>query len=399
MGFLDKIITACVLALISNVCLANQFQSLQCDNLKRPLIQCQLKTLKPAHFRYFYLKNPDRLVIDLFDMQSYPRPHITLNYAPVEHLRYRYIQQDQRFRLVFELKKSTPAYVDRVELLNQSGQLLLQFYKNQNLPRYVSLPEPSVTRILPDSKHQLGRKIVVVIDPGHGGKDPGAHGPDGAKEKNIVLEISKKLTELINQEPGYKAVLTRNGDYYLSLRQRLAVARRYKPDLFIAIHADAYPKPTAQGAGVYALSTRGATSEAARWLADNENASELDGGLDLSGRSYMIKSVLLDLSQTMTVRTSLQMGSRLISALGNIGPLHHSGVEQAAFVVLKSPDIPSLLIETGFVTTPQEEEKLISPKYQQRLAAALKNGIGNYFQAQPPRNSWLSMQKQHGIFR
>lgn len=239
------------------------------------------------------------------------------------------------------------------------------------------------------------RKVIVVIDPGHGGKDPGATGRRGTHEKHVVLNISRRLQQLINQQPGFKAVLTRDGDYYLSLRKRLAIARKYKADMFIAIHADAFKNRNAHGASVYALSERGATSEAARWLAQRENQSELMGGVDLSDKGHLLRSVLLDLSQTATTSASLKIGLRMLHSLKHVTNLHHSKVEQAAFVVLKSPDIPSLLVETGFISNWREEKNLRSDFYQNKIANALMSGIKHYFYQYPPRDSWLAYQQRH----
>ncbi len=237
------------------------------------------------------------------------------------------------------------------------------------------------------------RKVIVVIDPGHGGKDPGATGRRGTHEKHVVLSISRRLQRLINKQRGFKAVLTRNGDYYLPLRKRLAIARKYKADMFVAIHADAFKNRKANGASVYALSERGATSEAARWLAQRENKSELMGGVDLSDKGHLLRSVLIDLSQTATIGASLKIGTDMLRSLKGVARLHHSHVEQAAFVVLKSPDIPSLLVETGFISNSREERKLRSARYQQQLAVALMRGIKQYFVRYPPRHTWLAYNK------
>lgn len=233
-------------------------------------------------------------------------------------------------------------------------------------------------------------KIIVVIDPGHGGKDPGATGPKGHHEKMVVLAIAKQLQKQINSYPGFKAVLTRGDDRYLTLRYRLALAREYHGDMFVAIHADAFINATARGASVFALSQRGATSEAARWLAQRENQSELMGGVDLADKDQTLRSVLIDLSQTATISASLNMGSGIISHLRQIMPMHAYHVEQAAFVVLKSPDIPSLLVETGFISNPTEEQQLIMRSHQQKVAQAIAKGIVNYFRTHPPRGSWLA---------
>ncbi len=237
------------------------------------------------------------------------------------------------------------------------------------------------------------KKIIIVIDPGHGGKDPGAIGGRGTQEKHVVLNISKYLQQAINKQPGFEAVLTRKADYYVGLRRRLTLARKYKGDMFVAVHADAFNNPKAHGASVYALSRRGATSEAARWLAVRENSSELMGGVDLADKGNMLRSVLIDLSQTATIRSSLAIGKELIGALKPIAALHNKRVEQAAFVVLKSPDIPSLLVETGFISNSREELKLRSSAYQRKVADALMRGIKMYFTRYPPRGTWLAYQR------
>ncbi len=243
-----------------------------------------------------------------------------------------------------------------------------------------------------DKAKRYSSKVIVVIDPGHGGKDPGATGPSGTHEKKVVLAIAKRLQSAINSNPGFKAVLTRGDDRYLSLRYRLALAREYHGDLFVAIHADAYINASASGASVFALSSRGATSEAARWLAQRENQSELMGGVDLADKDPTLRSVLIDLSQTATISASLQMGSGIISHLRSVVPMHVKHVEQAAFVVLKSPDIPSLLIETGFLSNPTEEQQLTMASHQERLADAIAQGIVQYFTSNPPAGSWLYQQ-------
>lgn len=238
------------------------------------------------------------------------------------------------------------------------------------------------------------RNIVVVIDPGHGGKDPGATGPHGIHEKDVVLAISRDLQTRLNQIPGIHAYLTRTGDYFITLRGRLDIARKDKADLFVAIHADAYINNNSQGASVFALSETGATSEAARWLADRENYSELGGVQDFSDKSYLVRSVLLDLSQTVTITQSLQIGHMILGSLGQVTPLHHGVVEQARFVVLKSPDIPSLLIETGFITNPSEEARLSNPNYQEKLADAIAIGIEKYFWQNPPSGTLFAAKQQ-----
>jgi N-acetylmuramoyl-L-alanine amidase len=222
--------------------------------------------------------------------------------------------------------------------------------------------------------------FVVAIDAGHGGKDPGAHGSAGAREKDIVLRIAKILEKKINELPNIRAVMTRSSDHFIPLRKRLAIARKAKADLFVAIHADAYFDNNAQGASVYALSEHGATSEAARWLAQRDNYSELDGvEFDaLSDHDPVLRSVLVDLAQTQTMQDSVRFGNYMLDALEKITYLHHVRVERAPFVVLKSPDIPSILVETGFITSREEERRLISTCYQEKIASALQEGIMRY---------------------
>lgn len=222
--------------------------------------------------------------------------------------------------------------------------------------------------------------FTVVIDPGHGGKDTGAIGKAGIREKDVVLSISKRLAAKLQTIPGVRVVLTRDEDVYVPLRGRLNIARKYDADLFIAVHADAFFSQKVQGASVFALSQRGATSEAARWLAQQENHSELSGISfdELPDDSKMLRSVLIDMAQTATIRDSLKVGNKVLDALDGVSRLHYKKVEQAPFVVLKSPDIPSILIETGYITNPHEERKLSSPQYQDQLADAVYTGVKSY---------------------
>ena len=253
--------------------------------------------------------------------------------------------------------------------------------------------QPNVVVSQPKTVPKSLRDIVVVIDPGHGGKDPGAIGRRGTREKNVVLAVAKALQTAISKTKGFRAVLTRKGDYFLTLRERLDIAHRHKADMFIAIHADAYKDNKSHGVSIFALSQSGATSEAARWLAEKENASEL--GNTLADKNAQLKSVLIDLAQTATVSASLELGSILLRKLANIADLHSRRIEQAAFVVLKAPDIPSLLVETGFISAPKEEKRLNDPKYQQKIAAGLAQGITAYFQNRPPQGTYLA-QVKHG---
>jgi len=234
-----------------------------------------------------------------------------------------------------------------------------------------------------EKKNQL-RDLIIAIDAGHGGEDPGAIGRRGTKEKDVVYSIAKKLAALIKKEPGMRPVLIRKGDYYIGLRQRIDKARKFNADLLISIHADGFRDRRARGASVFVLSNRGATSEMARWLAEKENRSDLAGGVSLGDKDGLLAEVLLDLSQTATNEASLELADNMLGELKGISKTHKSSVQQAGFVVLKSPDIPSILIETAFISNPQEEKNLRSKKHQQKLARAMLRGIRDYFGKHPP---------------
>ncbi|WP_106478655.1 N-acetylmuramoyl-L-alanine amidase [Phytohalomonas tamaricis] len=241
------------------------------------------------------------------------------------------------------------------------------------------------------------RDIIVVIDPGHGGKDPGATGPGRTREKDVVLQIGKRLKAKFDAAPGFKAYLTRSDDRFIPLRERTRIARRHHADFFVSIHADAVRSGSPRGTSVYALSQHGATSETARWLAQSENNADLIGGVDgdlsLDDKDEMLRGVLLDLSMTATVNDSLSAGSDVLGYVSRFNTLHRSKVEQAGFVVLKSPDIPSLLVETGFISNPTEERLLKTASHQEKLANAVYQGIRQHFLQSPPPTSLLAWQR------
>jgi N-acetylmuramoyl-L-alanine amidase len=237
----------------------------------------------------------------------------------------------------------------------------------------------------PPGRDKVTRLATIVIDPGHGGEDPGARGRGGSHEKDVTLLIAKRLKAMIEQEPGLRVVMTRDSDYYLPLATRVEKARKVKADLFVSIHADAFVKPHARGSSVFALSERRATSEAARWLAKKENDADLIGGVNLDVKDKYLAQTLLDLSQTATISDSLKLGRQVLSELGAINTLHKPQVEQASFAVLKSPDVPSILVETAFISNPEEERRLNDDAYQDKLARAILNGIRRYFAKNPPR--------------
>jgi N-acetylmuramoyl-L-alanine amidase len=234
------------------------------------------------------------------------------------------------------------------------------------------------------SKPTAVRDLVIAIDAGHGGDDPGAIGRRKTREKDVVLAIARRLADLVRQEPGMRPVLIREGDYYIGLRQRIDKARKHNADLFISIHADGFKNGRASGSSVYVLSRRGASSEMARVLAAKENAADLAGGVSLDDKDELLREVLLDLSQTATLEASHEMAGNMLGELKRIGKTHKKSVQRAGFLVLKSPDIPSILVETAFITNPDEERRLRESGHQQKLARAMLSGIKDYFDKHPP---------------
>ncbi|WP_103075625.1 N-acetylmuramoyl-L-alanine amidase [Solilutibacter silvestris] len=234
------------------------------------------------------------------------------------------------------------------------------------------------------AKRAGGRPLLIAIDAGHGGQDTGAHGASGTLEKNVTLQVAKELARQINATPGMKAFLTRDSDFFIPLVQRYQLARKHKADMFVAIHADAFTDPSASGSSVWVLSRRGQTSQAARWLADQENAADLVGGVRLRDKDNTLASVLLDLSQSATQRASEEIAAQVLRGLADLGKTHRGEIDRANFVVLRSPDVPSMLVETAFISNPGEERKLNNPDYQRELARAVLNGIHTYFRRQPP---------------
>lgn len=338
-------------------------------------------------YKVIQLHSPRREVIDIAHTQiKSPQLFRKVDAPAFKTLRYA-LKPSGTLRLVFDLDQSVKTEIKRLK----SHQLEITFSSSTFKPK-----EKNVD-LLSNALHKFikPKDMIIVLDPGHGGKDPGATGRRGTHEKEVVLAIAKRLKQVIDKQPGMKAILTRKGDYYIGLRQRLELARKYDADLFISIHADAFKNPRSKGASVFALSQRGATSEAARWLAEKENYSEL-GGVnlsDLDDSSGIIRSVLIDLSQTATISASLKLGKRILNNLDDFTVLHNERVEQARFVVLKSPDIPSILVETGFISNPREESHLKSSFYQEKLAKALTAGLISYFNHYPPRNSWFALHK------
>ncbi len=369
----------CLLYFVSFTCFATEIRAIRLDeSAARTVVRCQLS----GAFRYhaFTLANPSRVILDFEGVQKTTQ-HVIQTKKSIAFKKLRVGHpKPQTLRLVLDMQ--TPFEIVRARrVTGTKGQheVLLE------------LKSKKITPVMLDKPPKLLRDVVVVIDPGHGGKDPGAIGAKKSMEKKVVLAIAKRLKQYIDKQPGMRAVLTRTGDYYVGLRERLEIARKQDADIFVSIHADAFIHARSKGASVFALSQRGATSEAARWLAEKENYSEL-GGVNLSeldDQNDLIRTVLIDLSQTATTTASLQMGSQVLKRLGHVTSLHAKGVEQARFVVLKSPDIPSILVEMGFISNPQEEKNLNDASYQQRAAQAIFEGLKAYFWNHPPHGTRL----------
>lgn len=247
-----------------------------------------------------------------------------------------------------------------------------------------STPPPGATKTVQQLMRGGMRPLVVAIDAGHGGQDPGARGGNGSREKDLTLAIARELARQVNATPGLKAYLTRDTDVFIPLAQRYQKARAAKADLFVSIHADAFTNPAASGSSVFVLSQRGASSQAARWLANQENAADLVGGVRLQDKDNTLASVLLDLSQSATMKASEDIAGHVLSGLKKLGKTHKSSVERANFVVLRSPDVPSMLVETAFITNPEEERRLNDPRHRASLARAILDGVNAYFTRQPP---------------
>jgi N-acetylmuramoyl-L-alanine amidase len=354
----------------------------------------KMNTLNKYHV--FMLPNPNRLVVDFenVNLRAYANK-INLGHSIVNSAR-RGWPMPGTSRMVFDLNSRAQFKVFTVTGNNETQLVVDLFaYETANvkpLPQMITstIIHPAALAMKQKPKLQMvefvkPRPLVIVVDAGHGGKDPGTIGLHGTQEKNVVLAIALRLADLINEDPKLHASLTRSGDYFVTLKGRLQLARRDKADLFIAIHADSFFNDHSIGASVYALSQHGASSMQARWLADRENHSEL-GGVDLNGlgdHSYLLRSVLIDLAQTATIIDSVRLGTDMLSSLQSVTSLHYSRVEQAPFMVLKSPDIPSILVETGFLSNPLEEERLRDSEYRDKLARALLAGIRQYVATHP----------------
>jgi N-acetylmuramoyl-L-alanine amidase len=362
-----------------------------------------LESGTPIAHQMLAIKNPSRLVLDLDDVEltgeieQLPR---------LVHPNDPYIQSIRvgRFkpgvlRLVLDLKTEVNPQLFALQPFGDYGhRVVLDLYSLTPPDPLMALlesergsrdagdkPAPATTdSARPRPPGAARRPVIIAIDPGHGGEDPGAVGRRGTFEKNVTLAIARRLKTLIDAEPGMRAMLTRDDDYYVALNARVQKARRVQADLFISLHADAFTTPTARGASVFALSDRGASSAAARWLAQRENEADLIGGVNLDNREPMLAQTMLDLSQTAQINDSLRVGRSVLEGIGATNPLHRGIVEQAGFAVLKAPDIPSILVETAFISNPEEELKLKSDLHQQRFAESILGGVKRYFAQNPP---------------
>jgi N-acetylmuramoyl-L-alanine amidase len=355
-------------------------------------------------FKYFTLASPHRLVLDLTGIEPAALPanlgELVNPLDPLIAALRAGLNQPGVTRLVAELKAEAKPQVFTLKPMGDYGhRLVIDLYPKaappagaadapgaterqvENAIARASRDRPAASR---DAKPEYVRLITVAIDPGHGGEDPGALGANGSREKDITLSVARRLKAHIDRQENMRAVLTRDGDYFIPLHERVNKARRAQADLFLSIHADAFMKSTARGSSVFALSEKGATSAAARWLAKRENDADLIGGVNIDVKDVYLKQTLIDLSQTASIADSLKLGRAVLDELGGINDLHRGHVEQAGFAVLKAPDIPSILVETAFISNPEEEKKLLDEAYQEQMAAAITVGIRRYFDRNPP---------------
>lgn len=367
----------------------------------------------PVEHRLFMLEGPDRVVIDVPNARLQTDfAHLSLTDSPVSSIRHSH--SDGTLRIVLDLKASVKPKSFDLPPNDQFGHRLVidletpistntaAVAPSSSSPSVSSSTEvstPAAAATPPANGTGNLRDIVIAIDAGHGGEDPGAVGPNGTREKDVVLAIAKELKRLIDAEQGYQAVMIRSGDYFVSLRNRVLRARQANADLFVSIHADGWKAPTARGASVWVLSERGASSEMGRWLASRENSSDLIGGVgnvSLEDKDEVLASVLLDMSMTASRTGSREVAHIIHGNIRQFARMHKPNVEMANFAVLRAPDVPSILVETGFITNPQEEAQLRTSAYQQQMARALLQGVQDYFWQKPPDMTWVAWRKSQG---
>ena len=353
----------------------------------------------------FTLSNPDRVVIDLADLGADTLRRVNQVEGRGLVSKVRSGVQGKGIRVVLEVTQPLVPKTFTLKPSDDQGFRLVVDLPGSvrtapaSAPVPVPVTEPAVTATiapptavmpsLPPAPRSQDKPIIIAIDAGHGGQDPGAIGKTGLQEKEVALAIARKLAKAINAEPNMRAVLTRDGDYYLGLRDRVNVARKHQADLFVSVHANAFHKPTMRGSAVYVLSDRGVTSEHARWLARKENEADLVGGVELHGKDHELAAVLIDLSQSATMEASFDVGSRILRSMGKVNVLQRADVQQAGFMVLKAPDIPSVLVETAFITNEREERLLGQSDYQDKLARSILDGVKGYFQSYRPQQQMV----------
>lgn len=340
----------------------------------------------PVNHKLFTLAKPDRIVIDLENTQLKKAiQDSSFQKGIIKRIRTGQ-RKKQDLRVVLDLAEAVKVKSFLLKPTKNYGhRLVIDLYKK----------EAEKSRAVKSVTSTNGaRDLVIAIDAGHGGEDPGATGYRGTQEKDVVMAIARKLQVLIEKEKGLRPLMIRNGDYYIGLRNRLNLARKFKADMFISIHADAFHNKYAKGASVYVLSQKGASTEAARWLAESENAADHIGGVSLEDKDDVLASVLFDLSMNGTIEASLELGNYVLSNLRDVGKVHKGRVEQAGFAVLKSPDIPSILVETAFISNPDEEKKLLNPVHQERVARSILKGVKIYFTKNTVPGTLLAQQKQ-----
>ncbi|WP_426119296.1 N-acetylmuramoyl-L-alanine amidase [Pseudomonas sp. DSP3-2-2] len=355
----------------------------------------------PVHYKTFSLGAPDRLIIDISGARlTGDFSQLALTNTPIKSIRSGHYGQGDDTRIVLDL--TAPVQLNSFLLGPEGSQghrLVLDLGAALHTPVQLAAvgaqpPAPQPSPLL-DKAHPK-RDVMVVIDPGHGGKDPGAIGAKGEREKDVVLSIAQLLAKRIKREKGFDVRLVRNEDFFVPLRKRVDVAHKYNADIFISIHADAAPRLTASGASVYALSEGGATSATARFMAQRENGADLLGAtslLNLKDKDPMLAGVILDMSMNATIAASLQLGNTILGSLADITTLHQKRVEQAGFAVLKSPDVPSILVETGFISNVRDSQRLVTARHQQAVADGLFAGLQRYFQRNPPADSYVAWQQ------
>jgi N-acetylmuramoyl-L-alanine amidase len=342
----------------------------------------------PVTHKLIVLPNPERIVVDLEDARlAGSLPEMDLSKTPVKRVRTA-VRKGDDLRIVFDMSASTRPRSFVLKANEQRGdRLVLDLYDQAA----ATTAKPSVKKSVATASR---RDIVIAIDAGHGGEDPGATGPGRLREKKVVLAIAKDVDALFDKDPGFRAELIRTGDYYVGLKKRRDLAHEKQADLLVSIHADAFKSPKAKGSSVYALSPRGASSTFARFLAERENAADLVGGVSLNDKDDLLAQVLYDMSMSHTLDASLGLGDRVLVRMDRISKLHRKQVEQAAFAVLKSPDIPSILVETGFISNPEEARLLATRDYQRKMARAIHGGVKSWFLEHPPSDTLVAWEKR-----